>query len=116
MKQVLKSKTYAIVLVNGAQLGVYFLCRKTEKEGEKSSTFLDLQGYKTPNWGPREKDSVIELLVKAGLTVRFFDPEESQWMDQSISYGLVRAPGTREGVWGPPLTVEDFERDYLATL
>lgn len=116
-KQVSKSKTFAVVLTFGTELGAYFLCRKTEKEtGADPKTFLDVQAYKMPQWGPKDRDAVIELLVKAGLTVRFYDPEESQWMDQSQSYGLVRAPGSRDGTWGPPITVEEFSKDYLEIL
>lgn len=116
-KQVSKSKTFAVVLVFGSELGAYFICRRTDREeGKDPLTYLDVEAHRIPGWGPKERDQVIDLLIKAGLTVRYFDSEESQWMDQSRSYGLVRAPGSRDGSWGPPLSVGDFERDYLETL
>lgn len=62
-----------------------------------------------------DRDALIDLLVRAGLTVRFYDPEEKQWMDHSMLYGLVRAPGERDGTWGTP-SLEEFESDYLRTV
>lgn len=55
---------------------------------------------------------LTDLLVKAGLTVRFYDPEEKNWMDQSRAYGVLKAPGSRDGSWGDP-NLEEFDRDYL---
>lgn len=116
MKRVAKSRQFAVVLVLGNTMGAYFICRRTEQEdAEEAKTFLDINAYQSP-WPPAQKDALIELLVKAGLTVRFYDPEEQQWMDNSLSYGYVRAPGNRDGTWGPPATVEEFEENYLRTL
>jgi len=69
----------------------------------------------TTLWTRETKDQLIELLEAAGLTVRYYDSEEKQWMDKSMMYGLVRAPGDRDGRWGAP-TRDVFERDYLAVV
>lgn len=116
-KHVKKSRTFATVLVLGNELGAYFLCQKTETDQEtgEQTTFLDIQSHRT-NLEPKHKDDLIQMLVKAGLTVRFYDPEEKQWMDLSTSYGLVRAPGARDGTWGPPTTAEEFNEEYLGTV
>lgn len=107
---------FAVVLVLGNTLGAYFICKKTEQEeGSEPNTFLDINAYQSP-WPPAQRDAMIELLVKAGLTVRFFDAEEQQWMDNSTAFGYVRAPGNRDGTWGPPLTLDEFEENYLRTL
>jgi hypothetical protein len=113
LKQVRKSRVFAVVLTSGNELGVYFICRKTELEdGRAGPTYLDIQAHRTP-WAVAEKSALIDLLSKAGLTVRFFDPEESQWMEQSETVGSVRVPGPRDGAWGPPRTVAEFEESYL---
>jgi len=112
-KQVRKSRVYAVVLTSGNQLGAYFMCRKTEVEnGKEGEPFLDIQAHVTP-WKVTEKAPLIDLLSKVGLTVRFFDPEESQWMEQSEQSGSVRVQGARDGSWGPPQTVAEFEETYL---
>jgi hypothetical protein len=108
--RVSNSRRFAVVMTYGATMGVYFLWKRTEVETGTSS--LENEAYQFPKeWGP-EKDSIIELLKKAGLTVRYFDREEKQWMDQSSQYGLTPAPGRRDGGWDFP-NLETFERDYL---
>lgn len=114
-KKVTKSRVFAVVLTFGAELGAYFIHKRVEVEGDETRTGLEIESHKT-KWPATDRDSLIELLVTAGLTVRFFDREEAQWMDRSKAYGYVRAPGTRDGTWGPPTTVEDFEKDYLLTV
>lgn len=116
VKRVSKSKTFAVILTPGNALGVYFICKKTEEEDGASSTFLDIQSLQTHDWTARDRNQVIELLKFAGLTVRYYDAEESQWMDDSRSYGLTRAPGSREGTWGPPTSIEEFQEYYLDSL
>lgn len=118
-----KSKTFA-VLPNTGALDVFFLWREQQTEDpsitlDGSPTWIgqqrkDLkwQQTRTP-WPTADRDKLIELLSKAGLTVRYFDPEEKKWMEQSLSAGLQPAPGTgREPSWTVP-TLEEFERDYL---
>jgi len=115
-KQVQKSRVFAVVLAIGDQLGAYFLCAKTvTDEAGKKERFLDVEAYKSP-WRPDHKDAMIQLLKTAGLTVRFYDPEEQRWMDHSAVHGLVGAPGPRDGTWGPPSTLEEFEENYLKTV
>jgi len=60
----------------------------------------------------KDRDWIIGLLKKAGVTVRFYDPLERKWMDDSIQYGLVSVRGSRDGQWGAP-TLEEFEDDYV---
>lgn len=73
---------------------------------------LEIDSYAFPLIWNGTKGALIELLKKAGLTVRFYDPEEKIWMDQSTQYGLTPAPGNRDGTWGVP-SLEIFEKDYL---
>lgn len=116
-KRVSKSRTYAVVLTAGDTLGAYFIHKKTVTEdGHEPVTSLELDAYPMPTFSPKDENAIIELLMKAGLTVRHFDKAERQWMDNSLLYGVVRAPGTRDGTWGPPLTVDEFEKDYLNVL
>ena len=65
---------------------------------------------------PTETIEIIDLLVRAGMVVRFYDPEEKVWMDQSKVKGVTRAPGNRDGQWGFPTSLELFEKEYLDTL
>jgi len=75
----------------------------------------DLEHKARPlKWPVEEKNALIELLVDAGLTVRFFQEDEHQWMDNSHQFGYIPAPGNRSGQWAFP-TIEEFERDYLLT-
>jgi len=59
------------------------------------------------------KDVIVALLVKAGITVRYYDPEEKKWMDHSESGGLEPVPGDRDGGWVQP-SLESFKSEYLA--
>jgi hypothetical protein len=59
-----------------------------------------------------DRDAIIRLLTKAGITVRYYDPEEKKWMDQSESGGLEPAPGDRDGGWVQP-NLESFKEEYL---
>lgn len=111
--KITKSRTYAVVLTPGNKLGVYFLCTKTESNDRQAGEpYLDVQAHQT-TLGAEAKSAIISLLVAAGLTVRFFDPEEQQWMDQSVALGYTRAPGNRDGSWGVPTSVREFQTNYL---
>jgi len=60
----------------------------------------------------KERDWLIEMVKKCGVTVRFYDSLERKWMDDSIQFGLVSVRGSRDGQWGAP-TLEEFEDDYV---
>jgi hypothetical protein len=57
-------------------------------------------------------NELMDLLNVVGVEVRYYDPEEKQWMGYSERYGLTRTPGARDGTWSFP-TLQEFERDYL---
>jgi len=116
-KRVSKSRTFAVLLANGETFGIWFLWREIILDDARvpRSTKLEADSLKT-TWSLKERDNVIELLVKTGTTVRYYDPEEKQWMDHSRQYGLVRAPGNRDGSWGIPRTLQMFEEDYLKSM
>lgn len=111
-RQLSKSRTFAIVPTKAA-LGVWFLWRVTDAIAGKS--WLEVDPFPTL-WAEGKVDQIIQLLVRAGLTVRYYDSEEKQWMDQSTQFGLLRAPGNRDGTWGPPTTTGEFEEQYLKTV
>lgn len=102
-----KSRTFAVIINVGSSLGFYFLHKET-RDGESK---LKVK-FKVSPLDSKNKDALISLLSDAGLTVRFYDHEEKQWMDMSASVGYVPAPGNRDGTWGKP-SLEEFERDYL---
>ena len=87
----------------------YFIARK--EQGKLTEEMLQ-EKYMRPRFGVGDKDLIIELLAKAGITVRYYDPEEKRWMDQSESGGLEVAPGDRDGGWTQP-NLEIFKREYL---
>lgn len=109
--KVSKSRVFAVIVQDGLYQDVNFFWKRT---ADGVST-LEHQREVLQGWGGGNRDQLIALLTKAGLTVRFFDPEEKQWMDNSLVYGLVRAPGSRDGQWGPP-DLEQFEEEYLTTV
>jgi len=115
MKRV-KSKTFAVLLLEGERLGAYFLVRvlhETVELQEGASVMVPYLSIETceTEWGWRDQNNLIKMLVAAGVTVRFFDKEEKQWM-QFSEEGYVQIPGNRDGSWIIP-QLEDFERDYL---
>lgn len=116
MKSVRKSRVWAVLLTSGGFLGAYHIHKRTETENGESNTYLDIQMTRLRDIGPQYQDEVTRLLVNAGVTVRFYDPEEKRWMDNSLVYGLVPAPGGRDGTFSVPATVEEFDRDYLETV
>ena len=68
--------------------------------------------YQKPSIPVEYRDALIEVLTTAGLTVRYYDPEERKWMHASASGGLEPAPGSRDGTWAQP-DLEEFKKDYL---
>lgn len=113
-KQISKSRTFAVILSKGDTFGVYFLWVKKDMETGKEN--LEYQTQDLNNWADTsQKDGFIELLKKAGLTVRFYEDDEKQWMDSSLVYGLVPAPGSRDGQWSFP-NLEAFKEHYLGTV
>jgi len=89
------------------------------EDSTKPSVFQGKVGLKSSDYkhpgldDHRTQDRVIDLLVAAGLTVRYFDPEEQQWMDTSKERGVYRVAGNRDGTWGRP-DLASFEQDYLS--
>jgi len=68
--------------------------------------------YVMTPFGVSQRDHIIALLSAAGITVRYYDPEEKKWMDQSTKDGLVPAPGQRDGAWSQP-TLDEFKLEYM---
>lgn len=102
-----KSRTFAVVLITGGQIEVHFLWRV------KLAIETNLVHNRVlTSWSIADKDTLIYLLVNAGLAVRYFDQEERRWMEASSSEGLVPKEGPRDGQWGPP-DLEQFTTDYL---
>lgn len=111
--RIAKSRTFAVVIDFRGQFGVYFLW--TRKDLDAGTESLEHQAQHIKWADASQKDNIIELLKKAGLTVRFFEPDERQWMDTSLTYGLVAAPGSRDGQWAFP-TLDQFKEDFLGTV
>lgn len=112
MARLSKSRTHAVVLENGHLLDVRFLWRLTDQDSGEQT--LQEQAQLTP-WYAYHRDVLVDLLVKAGLFVRFFDYDEKQWMENSIIGGYNRCPGSRDAQWSRP-TLEEFDRDYLSII
>lgn len=107
MEVYLKSRTHVVLLPGpGGNLTVESLWLKTEKETKKQL----LVAARANIYAAR--DELIHVLVQAGLHVRFFDPEEQQWMEDSVLTGPIRVSGQRDGQWSRPGT-EEFLKDYL---
>jgi len=111
MKRI-RSKTFAVLLMEGERLGAYFLARQRDEDTDTRSPFyLDIEPCKT-TWGRQDQNNLIMILVAAGIAVRFFDEEERQWMQLILGGEYIQVSGNRDGSWGVP-SLEDFERDYL---
>lgn len=106
-----KSRTFAVLKQGLGFVDVTFLVR-VASTGINTETKKELDHKNKRIWSLNQ-DVLVDFLVAAGLTVRYYDPEEKQWMDQSFLYGVVVAPGARDGAWGMP-TLEEFETSYLA--
>jgi len=109
-----KSPTYAVLphRQGDALQDVFFLhIQKTYCEGNLIEEDLVWQ-YQSPCFPAGLRDNIIALLAKAGMTVRYFDAEESKWMDISTTGGLEPAKGNRDGTWAQP-SLEQFKEEYL---
>jgi len=93
---------------------VYFIHIVKEPEDLTTKTRL-VSRYLRPSFPIEIKDDIIELLSKAGLIVRYYDPEEKKWMDKSEAGGLSPAPGNRDGSWAHP-GLEEFKAEYLGVI
>lgn len=105
-----RSRTFAVVTESGGRLQILMLWRTVTGGG-----LNELCTARATDWDPGSRDKVVSLLVMAGLTVRSYDAEEKRWMDQSALYGVVGAPGARDGTWGLP-SLEEFEQRYLSVV
>jgi len=112
MQKTTKSPTYAVMPHRKGMQDVYFLHieKKHQEIGKPVETLK--QAYQRPCFPVELRDEIISVLAKAGITVRYFDEEESKWMDISETGGLEPAPGQRDGSWASP-SIEDFKSDYL---
>lgn len=108
MARVRKSRAFAIVLDQPEYLGFYFL-QKVETEDDLPK--LILRDHYVPSG--LEKDDLIELLKKVGLTVRFYDREEKCWKEVSEDRGVEAVPGPRDGTFGLPQNTQDFDQFFL---
>lgn len=106
-QKVSKSRSFAVITLQGGGLKIVSMWRKVA-EGQLPT----LETQVTSPFPVEQRDLLIKLLVNSGITVRFFDPEEKQWVDQSLLYGVIVAPGSRDGTWGIP-SLEEFESKYL---
>jgi len=111
MQRFTRSRTFAVLIREQGLYGAYMLYRKTPVgEGDGKPELIDT--VKRGFWPADKVDDLIDILKLGGLTVRYFDYTEKLWMDHSIQYGLVPAPGARDGSWSFP-SLESFERDYI---
>ncbi len=108
-KRLSKSRTFAVVLTKGGNLEVKFLWMVTDKDSGEET--LEDNNHLTP-WIESYRDTLIEMLVKGGLSVRFYDSEEKIWLEHSLLHGYNAAPGSRDGQYAPP-TLDEFKEDYL---
>lgn len=105
-----KSRVFAVLIEAGIELHFYVMWRRS-LPGTNERMLME-RFKKFPLERTSTKDDLIALLAVGGVTVRYFDRGERQWMDFSEQYGLVRVPGDRDGHWDKP-DLEAFERDYL---
>lgn len=114
-KKQTKSPTFAILPYRQDRhqdVHLYYIVKERRPDGFMGEV-LEWKYHQTSfGIGDTVRDQIIALLSKAGVTVRYYDPEEKKWMDQSESNGLVPAPGQRDGGWVQP-NLEEFKRDYL---
>jgi len=107
----MKSRSFVVLIWRGPNLHTahtLFRWRQVEPPG---GTKLVHQEMEIPI-DIADRDWIISLLKKTGVTVRFYDPLERKWMDESTQYGLVSVRGSRDGQWGAP-TIDEFEDDYV---
>lgn len=109
MSQVVRSRTFVIFPPQDRNDQIYFLVKLTI---ENYPAIVVDHYSKAPQV---EERYLIQLLLKGGMTVRSYSKEEKCWFDESQRYGVVRAPGSKDGTWGIP-TLEEFDREYLAII
>lgn len=109
MKRIIKSKMCVVLLEMGGQYGYYLLQRRTE-EGKEPFLYVDSSLLEIAS---SQRDEVIKLLSKMGSIVRFYDPEEKNWMELREETGPIVVSGNRDGSWHLPETLEEFEQEYL---
>ena len=112
MPKTTKSPTFAVLPFRQGKVQDVFFYHVLRSHGQLQIDEALKEKYLSTNFGVGERDRVIDLLVAAGITVRYYDPEEKKWMDQSLSGGLEPAPGDRDGTWGQP-DLSTFKKDYL---
>jgi len=107
-----RSRTFAVLIENGDHFEIKFYCRVTNHDmGEKIME-------ETPHslaFQAANRDEIRNLLADGGITVRFYDPGEKNWLDYSLEYGLIGAPGSRDGTFGVP-DLETFEERFLSNI
>lgn len=102
------SRRHAVLLDRGPYTEVRFFWRKTDLELREAT--LEKSGCHLPR--VRDRNWIIELLLKAGVTVRHYDPEEKLWLETSSEYGTMPVRGDRDGGWQEP-DLNTFEQEYL---
>jgi len=58
------------------------------------------------------EEDKVQLLVRAGCRVRYYDEEGKEWVEESLEDGVRVVSGSRDGTWGVP-SLEQFEKEYL---
>jgi len=113
-KKQTKSPTFAVLPYRqDRHQDIHFYYVVKERTDEGLSEALVWKYHPTSfGIGGTVRDQIIALLSKAGMIVRYYDPEERKWLDQSDSEGLVPVPGQRDGGWVQP-DLEEFKKDYL---
>jgi len=109
VKTVAKSKTIVVALPNGERLAFYYLCKKTVRvDGVVQDVFLDIKDYLS-TFPLTQLGAVIDLLIKTDITVRYYDPEEKNWMAQDLNQGPRKVSGNRDGSFAIPRNLEEFD-------
>ncbi len=90
----------------------YYIVKAKAQNGLTDEVLVETYHPTSFGIGGTVRDQIIALLSKAGIVVRYYDPEEKKWLDQSESEGLVPVPGQRDGGWVQP-SLEEFKKDYL---
>lgn len=110
-----KSPTFAVLPYRPDKHQDVFFYYTVRAEAENG--FMDevlVETYHTTSFGiaGTVRDEIIALLSKAGMIVRYYDPEEKKWLDQSASEGMVPVSGQRDGGWVQP-DIATFKSEYL---
>lgn len=110
--KITKSATFAVIPHVQTSLDAVFLWRLSSLSTDGTiERKLEWKYFHTP-WPGSDKSSLIDLLTKAGLTVRFYDEEHKQWMEQNGATGSIPCEGNRDGTWTLP-DLPEFETGYL---